>query len=63
MMTRKDYRVIAYAIREALDGKFAPTPTDVAEAIAAALYANSGLDSNGNRRFDRERFLAEAGVR
>lgn len=62
-MTRKDYRVIAGAIRLAIRDTYEPRVFDVVDAISDALEANSPLDRNGNRSFDRERFLREAGVR
>ncbi|HEU4865006.1 MAG TPA: hypothetical protein VFT76_02055 [Actinomycetota bacterium] len=66
MMTRKDYRVVAAAIREIVE-VYDPDELggirQVAEAIADGLRANSPLDRNGNRSFDPERFLREAGVR
>jgi hypothetical protein len=68
MMTRKDYRAIAAAIREAGQIHKAygfneqMTTGIVAEFIASTLEANSGLDINGNRKFDRDTFLKAAGV-
>ena len=48
MMSRKDYQLIAQALREA------SSPDDTAHAIADALQAD-------NPRFDRARFLIAAG--
>jgi hypothetical protein len=62
-MTRRDYRLIAAAIRSSIDGQFEPKIDDVVDAIADALEDAGGLDANGNRRFDRDRFLEAAGVR
>lgn len=36
---------------------------EAAGVVADALYATSGLNVNGNRRFDRDRFLDLAGAR
>lgn len=55
-MTRKDYQLIADAIRRASDAPgYAERNAFVAHEIADAL----ALD---NPRFDRERFLKAAGV-
>lgn len=65
MMTRKDYRIVAAGIAEAAAsfGRIsheAAVVETVATSIARELWANSGLDANGNRRFDKERFLRAA---
>ena len=64
-MTRKDYRLLAAALRDTRDtlpaDNLGPWRLTVV-AIADALSADSGYDLNGNRRFDRERFYAAAGM-
>lgn len=62
-MTRKDYNALAEAIRVTLRDHVDPTVADVAESIADTLYDAGGLNLNGNRRFDRDRFLKAAGIR
>jgi hypothetical protein len=68
-VTRKDYVAIARALGDQypvydtlhsreLDGRVAQWRSDV-EAIADTLSDLSGYDANGNRRFDRDRFMAE----
>ncbi len=65
-MTRKDYITLADALGHAAPDLL-PTPDAMAwstqwtidcNAIAVALGVDSGYDLNGNRRFDRERFLS-----
>lgn len=59
-MTRKDYVMIAEAIRDAAspasgaDGPRAQTALRIADYIADGLY-------NDNPRFDRKRFMAACG--
>lgn len=64
MMTRKDYQAIAAAVREGLD--YAEDEGWVVEytavRIADALEQSGGYDTNGNRRFKRDRFLSACGV-
>ena len=70
-MTRKHYTAIAKALADQypvfdtlhdreLDGRVAQWRSDVL-AITATLADLSGYDTNGNRRFDRDRFLAAVG--
>lgn len=54
-MTRKDYVLIAAAIRAADDGMCHITIRHLANELAAAL-------AEDNPRFDRERFLIACGV-
>ena len=61
-MTRKDYILIAAALKEALPPDTMPFPVsgpemhaDIAENLCRAL-------ARDNPRFDRERFLRAAGV-
>jgi len=55
MMSRKDYQLIAQALRSSWeDHGTPPSPDDTAHAIADALQAD-------NPRFDRDRFLIAAG--
>lgn len=65
-MTRKDYVLIAAALREARIAVREKEPEeshrDLLDGIAyAADYLADAL-GQGNPRFDRERFLAAAGV-
>ena len=70
-MTRKDYVAIAKALADQEPGRrdsdgaqtsaYDQWSTDVL-AIASALADLSGYDLNGNRRFDRDRFLAAVGM-
>jgi hypothetical protein len=68
MMTRKDYRVLADTIRaERIEwlqtgGVGVKALDSLAKSIASTFYANSGFDGNGNRKFDRDRFLVACGV-
>jgi hypothetical protein len=62
-MTRKDYNAIAEALRSVHTEPWTDGETvwvSCIEKVADALHASSGLDTNGNRRFDRDRFLAAA---
>jgi len=55
MMSRKDYQLIAQALRSSWEGHGSPpSPADTAHAIADALQTD-------NPRFDRARFLIAAG--
>jgi hypothetical protein len=72
--TRKDYEAVASAIHDALwyvppdaPGRRAFRPFEAgvqaaAHAVADAFASTSGYTPNGNRRFDRERFLAACGL-
>jgi len=66
--TRKDIYRIADAFAEAkpdekrLAGRAVQWHVDVM-AVADALNVTSGLDKNGNRRFDYEKFYALCGAR
>lgn len=78
MMTRKDYRVIATAIRDSIEDAQLYDAAEVfgikcaARRIANALYEAEaaippirrvdGSTVNVTRRFDRDRFLFESGV-
>jgi len=63
-MTRKDFEAVARAIADARDD-LPPTPeaalARVTYHLADVLHVAGGLTSNGNRRFDRERFIRTAG--
>jgi hypothetical protein len=65
-VTRKDYILIAAALRDSRMGSDEATPetdtqwTNTVNAIARALRDDSGYDINGNRRFDRSRFMKAA---
>ncbi len=70
-MTRKDYNAIARALADTKpvtfmesDAYLAAVATWVRDvrAVAKALSDLSGFTPNGNRRFDRDRFLAACGV-
>ena len=57
-MTRKDYILIAAALKEALEaGAF--TPQEMHRNITSGIADSLALD---NPRFDREQFLKAAGV-
>ena len=63
--SRKDYQAIADALARTRPEADTPSPQtrriqwekDVA-AVARALHDTGGLDRNGNRRFDTDRFVA-----
>jgi hypothetical protein len=59
-VTRKDYVAIARALADQypLDQRQVPQWERDVEAIADTLSDLSGYDANGNRRFDRDRFMA-----
>ena len=62
-MSRKDYRIIADALRSVYTEPWTDGETTwvrCVEKVADALHANSALDVNGNRVFDRDRFLRTA---
>jgi hypothetical protein len=66
-MTRKDYRLIAAALKEARE-EMADSPDSLRGIdratlrLARALEIEGGLDINGNRRFKMDVFLAAAGI-
>jgi hypothetical protein len=63
-MTRKDYVLIAATLASHRRVDY-PNRTDylvLCERFAEALERSSGFNANGNRRFDRDRFLAACGV-
>lgn len=64
-MTRKDYIRLAAALSRARTTYERPNWNNAIDAaareIADELNEDSGFDRNGNRRFDRERFLKAAG--
>lgn len=61
-MTRKDYEMIAQAVRDGLaDGRRDPASTEAAKvAKTIAQYVSDGLAAD-NLRFDRKRFMAACG--
>lgn len=70
-MRAKDYRLIAKAladeepiavIRDDIFHARYAVWTSMVLTFADALADDSGYDLNGNRRFDRDRFLASAGM-
>lgn len=58
-MTRKDYELIALALRDAREGCVSDAQR-IANSMAAQSIAQRLADENG--RFDRERFLRACGV-
>lgn len=57
-MSRKDYELIARAMREQLEGMSASLPTAFLEQFAKRLADKLARD---NPRFNRERFLIACG--
>lgn len=71
-MTRKDYILIAAALKSARVSNSIGDPNkalynngidNAVAMLARALKDGSGFDLNGNRRFDTDRFLAACGVK
>lgn len=66
--TRKDLERIAFELAAALPLNEAAWGTQIAQwsrdvkAVADALEVTCGFDTNGNRRFKRDRFYAACGV-
>lgn len=64
-MTRKDFEALARALRDATYGMEASERDGwrlTVIAVANACHVRGGFDVNGNRKFDRERFYAAAGL-
>ena len=63
-MTRQHFALIAEVITDAMRAReLGPNEcTMLAERFADALNITAGFNVNGNRRFDRARFLRACGV-